>query len=115
MQSGEHWVAFFLDLDNHSIEYYNSFADDIPDDVLISLKSFIDKNNVSKGYLKLKVKRVIDQSATSDNCGWFCMRFIMDRARGKPWRECTKFNESVQQEKNIEVWKRTHGGEFKYL
>lgn len=111
---GQHWVAFFLDLDHHTIEYYNSFADDIPNDVLVYLKNWLDKNNVSKGYLKLKVNRVIDQSATSSNCGWFCIRFIIDRSRGKKFSECTKYDEHVKGEKAIKEFKEKYG-EFKYL
>ena len=113
-KGGRHWVAFFLDLKGHTIEYYDSFADDIPDDVLVSVKAFLDTYNVSKHYLKLKVNRVIDQSATSDNCGYFAMRFIIDRSRGKAWRECTKFDESVKNEEAIKKFKEKFG-EFKYL
>jgi hypothetical protein len=64
--------TLLMDLDRHTIEYYNSFADDIPSDILDELKTFIDKNNPTRQYLKLKVNRVVDQDANSINCGWFC-------------------------------------------
>ena len=39
-----HWVAIFLDADNdRSIEYYDSFAEDIPKNMLVGLKKVIDK------------------------------------------------------------------------
>ena len=41
----QHWVAFLMDLDNTSVEYYNSFADDIPGDVLQKLKEFLNEHN----------------------------------------------------------------------
>jgi hypothetical protein len=111
---GTHWVAFLMDLDRHTIEYYNSFGDDIPADVLVSVKEFLAKNNPTKQYLKLKVNRIVDQDAKSGNCGWFCCKFIIDRFRGRPWRECTKFDDHVHGEEAIMRWKKEHG-EYEYL
>ena len=113
-QPGKHWVAFLIDIDGHSIEYYNSFADDIPADVLISIKQFVATHNVTKYYLKLKVNHVIDQDANSSNCGWFACKFIIDRFRNKPWRECTKYDEHVKGEAAIAAFKKKHG-DYTYL
>jgi hypothetical protein len=60
----------------------------------------------------MKVNRIIDQDANSTNCGWFACRFIIDRFRGKPWREVTKFDESVKGETAVERFKKQHGGGF---
>ena len=112
---GTHWVAFLLDLDRYTIEYYNSFADAIPDDVLVSLKAFLEVNNPTKHYLKLKENRVKDQDADSTNCGWFSCKFLIDRFRGRPWREVTKFDDHVKGEDAIAKFKQQHGGEYSYL
>jgi hypothetical protein len=40
------------------------------------------------------------------------MRFLIDRFRGKNFRECTKFDDHVKGEANIERWKEQHGGAF---
>lgn len=105
-QPGTHWVAFLLDRDLSTIEYYDSFAEDIPSDMLIALKDWIDTKVQAPGYLKLKVNHVIDQDAKSENCGWFCCKFIIDRFRGKSWRECTRFDEHVKGEKDIARFKK---------
>ncbi|MGH7239609.1 MAG: Ulp1 family isopeptidase, partial [Candidatus Saccharimonadales bacterium] len=109
---GLHWVAFLMDLDKHTIEYYNSFGDDIPSDILVRLKNFLAVNNPTKQYLKLKVNRIVDQDANTSNCGWFCCKFIIDRFRGKPWRECTKFDDHVRGEEAIAKFKAQHGGSY---
>ena len=107
-EPGTHWVAMLTDLDDKSVEYYDSFGNDIPNDILVPLKNFIDGNNLSSGYLKLKVNRIVDQSATSDNCGWFCCKFLIDRMRGKSFRDVTKFDEHVKGEAEIAAFKAKH-------
>ena len=69
---GVHWVAFLMDLDGHTIEYFDSFGDDIPDDLLKELKLFIEQHNPTKEYLKLKVNRVVDQDANSSQLRVLC-------------------------------------------
>ena len=114
-KGGTHWVAFLMDLDRHTIEYYNSFGDDIPADILTLLKTFIENNNPTKQYLKLKVNRVVDQAATSANCGWFCCQFIIDRFRGRPWQEVTKFDDHIRGEEAVNKFKAQHGGAYSVL
>lgn len=107
-QKGQHWVAMLMDLDNKTIEYYDSFAEDIPDDILRPLKVFIDTHRPDSGYLKLKTNHIIDQDARTSNCGWFCCKFIIDRFRGKSWRECTKYDDHIRGEKDILKFKKTY-------
>ena len=109
---GQHWVAFLMDLDNKSVEYYNSFADDIPADVLQKLKEFLNEHNPTRELLKLKVNKVIDQDAKSSNCGWFCCKFLIDRFRGKKWIEASGFDRHVQGEEAIAKFKKQHGGSY---
>ena len=109
---GKHWVAFLMDLDNKSMEYYNSFGDDIPTDVLESLKSFLDEHNPTRDLLKLKVNKVIDQDVNSSNCGWFCCKFLIDRFRGKPWIEASGFDNHIKGEESVTKFKQQHGGSY---
>jgi hypothetical protein len=105
---GTHWVAFLIDLDDKTVEYYDSFAGDLDVDVDRALVEFIKKNAIREQYLKLKINGVIDQDANSDNCGWFCVRFVLDRFRGKKWREVTKFDDSVKGEAEIAAFKKKY-------
>ena len=109
---GQHWVAFLMDLDRHTIEYYDSFGNDIPTTILDDLKKFLADNNPTKQYLKLKVNRIVDQDVKSSNCGWFCCMFIQDRFRGRPWREVTKYDDHVKGEEAVAKWKAQHGAGY---
>ena len=46
--------------------------------------------------LKLKENRVISQKDTSSNCGFFCMKFLIDRFRGKSFSEATGYDEQMK-------------------
>ena len=101
-----------MDLDNKSIEYYDSFANDIPADVLGELREFLNQHNPTRELLKLKVNKVIDQGVNSTNCGWFCCKFLIDRFGGKDWKRATGYDDHVQGEAAIERFKKQHGGAY---
>ena len=73
-------------------------------DFLKQIKKLIDRLNVNV-YLKFKINRIQEQKTSTANCGWFAMKFIIDRKNGIPFKECTKYNESVKGEKEIEEFK----------
>ena len=116
-QPGQHWVAFLLDLDGHTIEYYDSLADPLPTDVKASLKKFLDKYGPHRELLKYKENRVADQQATTATCGWFACRFLIDRFRGRSFSAVTHFDDSIKQEAikgeaAVQKFKAQHGGSF---
>jgi hypothetical protein len=91
-KEGQHWVAVFYDArpsGSLSVEYYNSFADPIPEDVLKDIKLLVEKLKPST-YLKFKENKVKQQAESSTNCGYFAMRFIIDRFRGKSFAEAIR-------------------------
>ncbi len=62
------------------------------------LKKLVDKINPGV-YLKFKINKIKQQSAKSDNCGVFAMKFLIDRFNGKPFKFCTGFSDIVNSEK----------------
>ena len=113
-KSGMHWVCVFMDARPHgsnSIEYFDSFADPMPARLANDIKGLAERLD-AKTYLKLKENRIKFQSEKSDNCGHFCMEFICDRMRGKPFPEASKFNDSVRGEDEVNKWKRQNGFGF---
>ena len=46
--------------------------------------------------LKLKQNRVVHQQNESANCGFFAMRFLIDRFRGVSFADCTGFNDTFK-------------------
>jgi hypothetical protein len=113
-KGGCHWVCVYMDArpsGSNSLEYFDSFADPIPPRLQSDLKGIAERLD-AKTYLKLKENRVKFQSESSDNCGHFCMEFICDRMRGKPFPEASKFNDSVRGEDEVNRWKTQNGFGF---
>lgn len=102
---GKHWVAVYIDAEKDmSVEYYDSFGDGPSKNFLKQLQELVEKIDPDE-YLKLKVNRVVDQRADSSNCGWFAAKFLIDRFDGKKFKECSKFQNVAQGEKDIEKFK----------
>ena len=68
------------------------------------LKKIADKTNT---LVKFKENRVKEQNANTDNCGWFCIKFLTDTFRRVPFVEATGFNALAEDvsEKEIEKFK----------
>lgn len=93
---GSHWNAVFIDpVGSKSIEWFDSFGREIPADILKDIKLIVDilKPNT---LLKLKVNRVVQQSDDTSNCGYFALRFLIDRLRGKSFSEATGYDEKMK-------------------
>jgi len=105
-QPGSHWVALYIDADDdQSVEYYDSYGEDPPESLMKDLKELVNKINPST-YLKFKVNKIKQQSETSDNCGVFAMKFLMDRFKGIPFKECSGYSDVARSEKNAEKLKK---------
>ncbi len=96
---GSHWVAVYVDtVDDCAVEYYDSFAED-PDPLFLSqIKKLIDSHDLDI-YLKFKINRVKEQAENSPLCGFHAMRFLIDRFKGKDFKECSGYSNVRQSEK----------------
>lgn len=104
-EKGSHWVSIFIDKQkDKSLEYYDSFANEPTAQFMKDIHDVIEAIE-PETYLKFKVNRIIEQSANSDNCGYFAARFIIDRLNHRPFKQCTKFNDVVNQEPLINKFK----------
>ncbi len=104
---GSHWVGVFIDLKD-SVEYYDSFAREPSKSFLKQIKILLDKLKPNV-YLKLKINRIKEQNVKSSNCGFFAMRFLTHRFDGKPFREVTRYDDSVKGERDIKRLKQKFG------
>ena len=118
-QRGSHWVSVFIDpVNGKEINYFDSFGREIPTDILRDLKIVVDMLKPN-GLLEIKSNHVVHQDDGTNNCGWFAMRFLIDRFRGKSFAEASgyenamKFDRSEQYEKQIEKLKNV--APFSYL
>ena len=88
---GKHWRAVFISRPDASVEYYDSLVSE-PDKKFVSdVKKLLDKmdDNV---YYKFKVNQVKDQSDDSNNCGYFAMKFLMDRFDDKKFKKASHYD-----------------------
>lgn len=114
-----HWQSVFFDgKKDMAVEFYDSFGDE-PDQQLMTLIKRIAEKLDAQSYLKYKFNRVQQQSDDSSNCGFFAMKFIMDRMRGKDFSSSSGYDNHIKGEKQIEQFKtKLMGGgseRFTYL
>ena len=86
-----HWTSVVVD-PNRAIEFFNSFGTDISPMVLKELKHLLKGTKWNKEPYQLKVNLVQVQSKRSNNCGYFAMKFLTDRARNESFNEATHFD-----------------------
>ena len=114
---GQHWQAIYFDgrpNGSKTVEFYDSFGEEPTKHQLKAIKMIVDKLKADT-YLKLKVNKMKKQSANSDNCGWFSMKFLIDRYRGKSFQEASGYNEQLKSavgrgETEIRKFKSMYGG-----
>ena len=46
--------------------------------------------------LKLKENKVVQNSDKSSNCGYFCMRFLIDRFRNQSFASATGYDDRIK-------------------
>ena len=99
-----HWVAIAVDPDKKSLMYYNSYAEPAPKDIRAGLKAIFDLIAPDE-LIKFKENGIVEQRADTNNCGWFCIRFLLDTFAGAPFTEATGFD-SAKGEAEIEEFKK---------
>jgi hypothetical protein len=109
---GRHWVAYFINIPEGEINYYDSLVENngMPSaESMKGLKKIIDKIN-PEFYLKFKNNLCRFQNPKSNNCGYFSLKFLLDRYSNIPFRECTGYDKVVDKygegEKMIQKFKR---------
>jgi len=116
---GQHWRAIFFDgrpKGESEIDYYDSYGASASKGDLKNIKKIADKLQANT-YLKYKENKVVQQNNESANCGFFTVKFIIDRINGKHFTACSGWDEHVKGEKNIEKFKEQmgYGAPWKYV
>ena len=95
-KEGKHWIAVLVDMeDDMSVEYYDSFGREPSKKFMKELKKLIDKLKPST-YLKMKTNNIQVQNKNSQNCGWFAMKFLLDRLKmGKTFKDSTGYAQPI--------------------
>lgn len=91
---GRHWVAYFIDVPHMEVNYYDSLVENDgipPKESMKGLKKIIEKIN-PEYYLKFKYNTIRDQNPSSKNCGYFALKFVMDRYRNVPFKTASGYD-----------------------
>jgi hypothetical protein len=114
---GEHWTSAYYDATpggTHEINFFDSYGDDPDPRIDKGLQAVAHKLNC-KNYLKFKINSVCWQGnktgtkKESSNCGYFAVKFLIDRLRGKNFSESSGYDASKVGEHNIEKFKDGEG------
>ena len=107
-----HWTCLFKNADG--INFFDSYGDDPDPRIDKGIQAVANKLNC-KNYLKYKINSVCWQGnktgtkKESSNCGYFAIKFLIDRLRGKSFAESSGFDASKVGEHNIEKFKDGEG------
>jgi hypothetical protein len=106
-KGGSHWKSVFISRPDASVEVYDSLVS-IPNEKFIKdLYKLVDKFDDDIMY-KLKINTVRDQSEKTGNCGYFAVNFLINRFKGKKFKNASLFDKvdkSGEGEKDIQKFK----------
>lgn len=122
-QDGEHWQAVYFDgrpNGDKEINFYDSFGRYADKHILDGINQIAHKLNC-KSYMRLKENRIQLQNDNTGNCGFFCVKFLIDRLNGRHFTNATGWddaitNHSKQGEEAVNNFKKQIGyGPWKFL
>ena len=88
-EDGEHWVALYMDLVKGKLYYFDSYGEEIPEQIEKFSNNVIKQaNGLNKRNYKLLISKKRHQFSESE-CGMYCLYFIVEMLKGKPF---SKFN-----------------------
>lgn len=106
-----HWVAVYYDVrpdGEYTCEYYDPFGENPKDNNLIKKLKKMFENMQIDAYVKCKINQVKQQSISSSNCGWYCIKFILERINDISFKEATKYKKIGQNEQDIKQIKKNY-------
>ena len=93
-QDGRHWVGIFYDKTKGEINYYDSLANPIPNNIMKELQKLALKMKPDNTFLKFKENQIVQkQDDHSTTCGWFSIKFLIDRFRGQSFSKASGFDD----------------------
>eukprot|EP00732_Lithocolla_globosa_P000153 Lithocolla_globosa_v1_NODE_31_length_8897_cov_62.719634.p2 type:complete len:503 gc:universal NODE_31_length_8897_cov_62.719634:2548-1040(-) len=91
-ESGKHWVAILITKNPPTIEFFDSFGEEMTPTIAREVRQLVKKYNPGSTS-QLKINRVQLQGDKSSTCGAHCMVFLKDRlVNNKTFMQSTKFD-----------------------
>lgn len=109
---GSHWCAIFVDIPDGSIEYFDSFGDEPSEEIKRDMAELIKEHDINY-LMKFKVNGQKVQDLRTGSCGWFAMKFLIDRFNGVPFATASGFKVtsigSKRGESKVKTMKKSFG------
>lgn len=104
-----HYIAIYVDCINDLwCEIYDPlWKNNLWNKIIEIIKNLLEKLKID-WYLKLKINTIKEQSWNSWNCGWFCIKFLIQRFNNIPWEHATSYRKITKNEKDIEKLKNNY-------
>jgi len=117
MNDKEHWVAIYYDISPHGeyqLCYYDPYGNKPSSPYLMDkFKKLFEEMEVDS-YVKTKINATKEQSITSNNCGWFCIRFLLEMFNNIDFKTATRYQKISKNEKEIKELK-DHYNKFGFI
>jgi hypothetical protein len=109
---GKHWFALLIDNKNKSFEIYDSSGLKQTKTVMSSILKFVKRISGKEKY-QFKENLIRAQSETTSTCGYFALRFLIDRLLYKDnFKKASRYADIEKNEELIEMWERQYGGKI---
>lgn len=103
-----HWVAIWFDtIDDCEFNYYDPFGNN-PKAYFIDKFKQMFQDMESECYIKVKINKIKQQSISSNTCGWFSIKFLLERMNNITFKEATKYKKINNNEKDIKELKQQY-------
>lgn len=104
-----HWVAIWFDtIDDCSFEYFDPFGNNPRSNNFINKFKSMFEDMETECYIKVKINKIKFQSLSSINCGWFSLKFLLERINNITFKDATKYKKISNNENDIKELKQQY-------
>jgi hypothetical protein len=104
-----HYIAIYVDMKNDMwCEIFDPLGkNNLSHKIIWLIKNLLERLKI-ENYLKLKINTIEEQWRLSWNCGWFAIRFLIQRFNNIPFINATSYKKITKNEKDIEKLKNNY-------
>ena len=104
-----HWVAIWFDtIDDCEFSYYDPFGNNPRSNNFINKFKSMFEDMETECYIKVKINKIKQQSVSSNTCGWFSIKFLLERMNGITFKDATKYKKISNNENDIKELKQQY-------
>jgi len=101
-QSGSHWVSLFIDLEDNTICFFDSYGDNPPKEIINLIKKLSKQGKMFHKDFNIKINKNKHQKK-DDECGIYSLYFLINRLKNK---SCTELFTNVIHDKEMSKYRK---------